>query len=74
MDFFLTVSVIVMFPILFMESLPIYVYIGKQMQITDYDMTWIIYVFDKKYLEQMNTFNVHKPSTAVNPLAYAGGV
>ena len=40
------------------------------MQITDYDMTWFIYIFDKEYVERMNNLNVHNPSTAVNPLAY----
>ena len=70
MNFFLTFSVIVMLPILFLESMSIYIFIGKKMQITDYDMTWFIYIFDKEYVERMNNLNVHNPSTAVNPLAY----
>ena len=44
------------------------------MQITDYDMTWFIYIFDKEYVERMNNLNVHNPSTAVNPLAYVNDV
>ena len=44
------------------------------MQITDHDMTWFIYIFDKEYVERMNNLNVHNPSTAVNPLAYVNDV
>lgn len=57
-----------MFPVLLLESLYIFVLIGRKMTITDHDLVWFIRFFDMEYVESLNNLNVHMPSVTANPL------
>ena len=65
---FLVFSMIVMFSVVLLESMYIFVLIGRKMTITDHDLVWFIRFFDMEYVESLNNLNVHMPSVTANPL------